>query len=381
MSSLIVKVCQVADVLPHPNADKLEIIRIKGWRCVVQKGQFQKEQKVVYFPPDTVLPGPLAERLNVTKYLQPLAKGIDGKRPDGGRIRVARLRGEKSYGLTITCEQDWEVDTNVAEYYGVTKWEPPLLAEDGDAERPHPAFVRYTDIENYRNFPDVIKEGEEVIFTEKLHGKNARVAIIKMPGTALGWIHMCGSHSIRRKQMCKREKLIKDPITKEVLEKKTIETPSQFWECLQGPVYDLLCGLSFVKGEGILDVIAFGEMIGQGIQDMYYGTKFEFRVFDIMVEGKYLDFDVKMEALQRWKVPHVPILYRGPFSKEKLEEFVDGPTTMCPPEMAGEFKGREGVVITPAKERFDANLGGDGRVILKAVSFAYQERKNPTEYH
>ena len=32
MSQLIVEVCEVNDVLPHPNADRLEILIIKGWR-------------------------------------------------------------------------------------------------------------------------------------------------------------------------------------------------------------------------------------------------------------------------------------------------------------------------------------------------------------
>lgn len=386
MSSLIVEVCEVSDVLPHQNADKLEIVQIKGWRCISQKGQFTKGQKVVYFPPDCVLPGTLSDRLNVTKYLQPLAKDINGVRPDGGRIRVARLRGEKSYGLTIACEQDWPVGTNVAEHYGVTKWEPPEPCEDGDAARPHPSFVHYTDIENFRNFPDVIREGEEVVFTEKLHGMNARVGIIKVINfeNTSGWIYMAGSHGVRRKEVCKREKSVKDPVTKEIIGKEMIEVRSKFWDCLTDKVKDLLSFLSEHKDRDwieIKDVIVFGEMIGQGIQDMYYGTKFDFRVFDIMIEGKYVDFDEKMDYLTSFNIPHVPVLYRGPFSKEKMEEFVDGPTTMCAKEMAGKFGGREGIVITPVKERFDANLGGDGRVILKAISFAYLERHSATEYH
>jgi RNA ligase (TIGR02306 family) len=205
-----------------------------------------------------------------------------------------------------------------------------------------------------------------------------------MPGTDLGWIYMCGSHSVRRKELCKREKVIKDSVTKEVLEKKTIETKSQFWDCLTDKVKDLLRFLSGYEDHDwadIKDVIVFGEMIGQGIQDLYYGTKFDFRVFDIMVDGKYVDFNEKMDYLTAFNVPHVPVLYTGPFSKQKLEEYVDGPTTMCSQEMAGKFGGREGIVITPVKERFDPNLKGDGRVILKAVSFAYLERHAGTEYH
>jgi len=52
-----------------------------------------------------------------------------------------------------------------------------------------------------------------------------------------------------------------------------------------------------------------------------------------------------------------------------------------PPVAVGSFQGREGIVITPVKERRDFDLGGDGRVILKAISFAYLERKGGTEDH
>ncbi len=196
---------------------------------------------------------------------------------------------------------------------------------------------------------------------------------------------MVGSHDVRRKEMFKREKTVKDYVTKEPVldengnpKKIIIEGRSKFWDCLTEPVKNLLDSLASF---GKKDVIVFGEMIGMGIQDMHYGTKFDFRAFDIMVECKYLDFEEKLSLLENFNVAHVPVLYRGPFSQKVLEEYVDGPTTMCKKEDAGPFSGREGIVITPIKERYDPNIKGDGRVILKAVSFAYHERKDGTEFH
>jgi RNA ligase (TIGR02306 family) len=200
MSSLIIQVCRVDAVEPHPNADQIELAVIKGWKTCIAKGEFQPGDPCVYFPPDTVLPAPLAERLNVTKYLQPLSKDETGERPLGGRVRVARLRGEKSYGLIIRCENPaWPVGHDVAAFYDVRKWEPPPPCADGDAERPHPAFFRYSDIENYRNFPDVIHPGEEIVFTEKLHGKNTRLGYIRCPDENSNdcFQFMVGSHDVR----------------------------------------------------------------------------------------------------------------------------------------------------------------------------------------
>ena len=60
---------------------------------------------------------------------------------------------------------------DVAEFYGIRKYVPPLRISSGDAETPHPLFISYTEIENMRNFPSVLAEGEEVIASEKIHGK------------------------------------------------------------------------------------------------------------------------------------------------------------------------------------------------------------------
>jgi hypothetical protein len=40
MSSLIVEVSRIERVLPHANADALELAHIKGWQCVVPKGRY-----------------------------------------------------------------------------------------------------------------------------------------------------------------------------------------------------------------------------------------------------------------------------------------------------------------------------------------------------
>jgi hypothetical protein len=49
--------------------------------------------------------------------------------------------------------------------------------------------------------------------------------------------------------------------------------------------------------------------------------------------------------------------------------------------MAGKFGGREGCVVTPVVERYDPDLGGGGRVILKSISADYLARKGGTDDH
>lgn len=113
---------------------------------------------------------------------------------------------------------------------------------------------------------------------------------------------------------------------------------------------------------------------------MKYGLKGRgYRMFDVSINNIYLDYDLKCELATKFCVEMAPLLFRGPFSHKMVEEYTSGPTTLCKPEEAGSFKGREGVVITPVKEVFCPILSG--RRILKSVSADYHARKGGTENH
>lgn len=352
MSSLIVEVCAVEEIAVHPNADRIERVRVKNWWCIAPKGHYKVGDKIVYLPPDSVISEDLATRWGIAKYCQP----VDG----GFRIRAARFRTVPSFG----CLQDlddptWEVGQDLSEHFGILKYEPPPKNYGGDVERAHPAFHIYTDIENIGNFPNVFQEGEEVAVEEKIHGTNCRVGII-LDGDE--WQFTAGSHTTRKKRF------------------DTEGRRSMYWQpLLNDNVINLLRALCDEKN----NVILFGEIFGHKIQDMQYGQPgIAFRAFDISVNGQYLDYAERSSLLQQYGVEACPSLYCGPFSLQKMNELVDGPTVVCDPAQIKEpFKGREGIVIRPTKERFDPLLGG--RVILKYVSVDYHDRKNKnrTEDH
>lgn len=169
MSSLIVEVVRIEEVKPHPNADRLNLARIKGWQVVIAKrgdgpSQFVQGEKVVYIPPDSVLPREMAERLGVLEYL--------AERTDiaGDRVLVVkrvRLRGEPSFGLVVAPDDPgWEIGRDVKDHYQIEKYLPSARPTEGDAEKEHHLFERYTDVENMRHFPTAFEEGEEVVVTE-----------------------------------------------------------------------------------------------------------------------------------------------------------------------------------------------------------------------
>jgi hypothetical protein len=383
MSSLIVEVCEVADVVDHPNADRMAVAKIRGWDVCVAKNSdgtpwCKKGQKVVFFPPDSVIPQAVSDKHGVTKYLSK------------GRVRVANLRGFKSYGyLADLDDPSWPVGKDVAEHYGVTKYDPPMRTTQGDAAKPHPLFHTYYDMENIRNFPDVFQEGEEVYVTEKIHGENCRLGLIRDTndkGEAV-WKWMAGTHAVRRKRFYQKR-------DRETFEFVGPALTSSCWQCFNPEIMRMLldvskCGYTleeFSKSEYAdrppapsgNSVVLFGERFG--MQDIKYGLtdgKFSFRAFDLTINGRYVDFEEKLSKFKAFGVLHVPFLWQGPYSFEKIVELTEGPSFL---HNGQPFK--EGVVVTAAVERsVVTSRKVMSRAQLKCISFAYLSRKDGTEGH
>jgi hypothetical protein len=121
-----------------------------------------------------------------------------------------------------------------------------------------------------------------------------------------------------------------------------------------------------------------GEIYGD-VQDLTYGAnkgQHLFRAFDVAF-GRYIkrsflsedDFDRMMKEIG---VDRCPVIYRGPFSKEKIDELTHNTNSvLCEHQM------REGIVIKPVKERVDYSIPVlKGRVMLKSVNLKYSARKN-----
>lgn len=342
MSTIRVEVVAIQDVRPHPNADRMELATVKGWQMAVPKGQYTDGDKVVYFEAGTVLPQDLTDRLNVTNYMN------NKTDIDGNRVLVVgrvKLRGEPSFGLVAPLEDAaWEVGQDLIDYYGAKKFFPPVKVSAGDADVDHHMFPAYTDVENMRNFPAVLVDGEEVEASEKLHGTNSRVGFVVDAGTPEPFKWMAGSRTLRRKQ----------PAPENM-------AANTYWRPLTLlPVQNLL---NYLAAEGRTQAVLYGEVFGKGIQSYDYGTNQpEYRAFDLMVDGKYVDRAVFYELCEKFGVATCPVMYRGPYSLAAIKAVSDGAS-----EVGGK-QNREGVVVRPVSERFHPQIG---RVILKYVGDTY----------
>ncbi len=340
MSTIKVEVCEILEIKPHNNADALELATVQGWQMCVKKGVHQLGDLVVYFEQGTVLTKEVAEQLNVGAYLS------EKTDINGDRVLVVhriKLRGEPSFGLVVHPEEGMKLGEDVADFYNATKYFPPVKAQAGDSANDDPYFPKYTNLENMRSYPNLLEIGELVVATEKIHGTNCRVGFVWHPDEEQPTV-MAGSRTLRRKEP-----------------ESIAMAANTYWfpHTLIG-VKNLLSDL---QSQGHKQAILYGEVYGQGIQAYTYGAKrISFRAFDLILDGKYVDYPIFKSLCDRHQVEQVPLVYEGAFSLDVIRGFSNGDS------LIGGSHGREGVVVKPRIERDDPKFG---RVILKYIGDRY----------
>ncbi len=162
----------VAAVLPHHNADSLEIVRVLGYECIVQKDKFAAGDKVILIQPDSVLPDESWAAIF---------------RARSNRVKATKLRGVWSFGIVLSLtdvlsDPDYikqlNVGDDISEYLGVTKYEPPA-PQDLSAAGFLPRGLSKTDEERWQNISD-LPYGEVCDITLKIDGSSLSVYARKL---------------------------------------------------------------------------------------------------------------------------------------------------------------------------------------------------------
>jgi len=358
MSTFTVTVTRLRAVEKHPNTDRMELAVVGDYRSCILMDQYRAGDLVAYIPEAAILPDPVLERLNMKD-----SSLLSGKARN--RVKAIRLRGQLSQGICYPAEPDWKEGQDVAEILGIIKYVPPIPAHLGGQVWPVGREHTWNfDIENVKRWPDVLIEGEPVVFSEKIHGTWACFGVI--PGE--------DAANEPRLLVSSKELFAKGLAFKDVPENDH-NIYIRVARHVQAKVRILKIFGHMIREMG-LAVYVLGEIYG--IQDLKYGANpgqdetLGFRVFAIYVgapsRGDFSD-DRNLErlcGLLEW--PRVPVLYRGPFSKALMLEHTNGRETVS----GQELHMREGLVVTTAEERTHPELG---RVILKSVSAAYLTRK------
>jgi hypothetical protein len=363
----------------HPNADKLSLATPEGtsWQCVVRTDEFVGVKLAAYIPIET--------------KVEP-CKEFDFLGPRKWRVKTIRLRGQVSQGLLIPARKGWKEGQDVTKELGVSRYEKP---EPGQFQQipktwqqkfkkwlrqklkfgwAEPAwFQDHTDIENIKNFPHVFEEGEEIVITEKIDGTNYRIGYDgakTTDATNIGSIQTNHKWYIRFLRWLLGDKfLVGSHFTRKDPKGTTV-----YSEVFR--LFDLKSRIEKVfKGH---QVVIFGEIFGwnipNGCKKLWYGTETPaMAIFDIKMDGKWLPWTQVAQCALELGVNVVPVLYQGPYSREKVQELTTGQTTLAP-----DLHVREGVVVRSANETPYNNLPGR-RKWLKSVSPDYLMLKDGDE--
>lgn len=350
--------CEVVPVElePHPNADRLSIVKVWGYQVVVRTDEWEGKDIGVYIPPDSVCPND--KRFG---FLYDDAMQSSKKAP--GRVRVRKFRKVISQGLLVPAPpgayvgQDFMKKWGIEHYVSAVEkqaemtlgwWDRFLdwllvkilkrkklrrrrrLQPDWDqpAGGPNLYSSKY-DVENFRRYNKAIEPGELVYVTEKIHGCNARYVWHD------GQMY-CGSRTQWKKK----------------------HAANTWWKALeQNPWIEDWC----ISHPGM---ILYGEVFGQ-VQDLKYDTKpgeLRFLVFDVLDSGQWLNWG----ALSLLVAPEhrVPVLQVGRFDPELAAQFAEEQSSIA-------SHCREGVVICTQEEK---EVRGLGRAQVKIVGNRYLER-------
>ena len=336
--------CVKVTIEEHPKADKLEVAKVDGreYNCVVMKDQFKTGDTAVYIPEHAIVPDDILEELGLTGRLAGSKKN---------RVKAIKLRGVMSQGILYPIDGKKMADTRPLEgcdyslILGVTKYEPPIPTSFSGAVRRLDFLLNYK-VENLQNYPETFKDGEEVTFTEKLHGTLIRISYLN------------GQFYISSKGMGAKGLVFME--TGKTVYHRALEKYQKAVEHVKD---------EFNNG----DFTIFGEVYGKGIQDLTYESELDMRVFDIHVSGEYISYEEMQSTLDGTNLKPVPLLYWGPYSKEKVDEHTNGNSRMPNTEHI-----REGLVIRAVPDRQNGQLG---RAILKSKSEAYLLRSGGTEFN
>ena len=306
MTRKLTRITKIDRIVPHKNADRLEVAIIGGWPAVVRKGEFFAGDTVLFCEVDSLLP--------VAPAFDFLPDG--SKHTEDGseyyRLRTVRLRGQLSQGIVLPVKvlldfypdnpydlseigmahwaklgQDFQrgdlsewIGVCMDDFIGAKKYEKPLSPNlQGVAKGAFPYFIPKTDEERIQNLDVSEVAGHLFHRSEKLDGSSCTVYIKD------GEVGVCS----RNLELAQNE-------------------DNAFWKATKR-VRDFLIGLKFA---GSTQNLAFqGEVCGPGIQGNRYELKehefFVFNVFDID-KGEYLLKAQMLNVCDTFGIQTVPIL-------------------------------------------------------------------------
>lgn len=342
MSRKLASIQRIWNVTPIEGADRIELVKVLGWQCVVNKGQFQKGELCVYFEIDSFLPvRPEFEFLRASSYKKTDIMG------EGFRLRTMKFRGQISQGLVLPLSSfpnipgDVVIGTDVTDLLGVKKWEIEERATTGGTVIGSlPSDVPHTDETRIQAMPELLNEfrARPYYITTKMDGSSHSISIDE------NGFHVTG-HNYEYKD----------------------DDSSAFYRYVKRRGFRSAME-QYMKEKGITVLTIQGEFCAPGIQQNRLRlTRPEWYVFTIRIDGHRVGLMKMCEVAKAIDAPTVPI-----------EEFGEDLTALYPTvedlltRADGQYPNggpKEGIVIRTIEPEFCPLISGP--LSMKVVSNRY----------
>lgn len=328
---------------PIEGADRIELVKVLGWQCIVPKGEFKVGDLCVYFEVDSFLP--ICDRFEFLRKSSYKKTDIMG---EGFRLKTVKMRGQISQGLVqpldilpfdvhgymekqadgklVPCVN---IGDDVTELLGVRKWEEEERVTDfGVTCGGFPSvYFEPTDEIRCQAVPAVLDEfrGREVYITTKMDGTSVSV-------------YRLGDHF----GVCGRN-----------------------YEYSEGKLVDFMKGLGLGPDTMPDGMMIQGEFCGAGIQKNRLKLKRpEWYVFTIQYKGERLGLKEMLVWCEKLGLEHVPVEEVTGFCYSSVAELLERARGKYPSGM-----DKEGIVIRPVVPVKSEALGG--WLSIKAINNDY----------
>lgn len=361
--------CEVVEleIVPHDNADALEIAKVGMFQSIVKKGIFKTGDLAVYIPEAAICPEEVIKRCYAWDDQKNRGR-LAGANYD--RVKAVKLRGVLSQGLIYEIKgENWSVGQDVQDELQITKYVPNIPGHFFGANQPKIAgaffgYVPVFDVENIKKLGSkaFIKD-EPVLVTEKIHGTCCIISSFTQE--AVERFGFNPENLYKGRVVVGTKNLTKRGIVFNPNDLSSIYTRIPYELGILDTIIELQDIWTNKEQEDNSCFVLMGEIFGNKIQDLSYNTEPTFRGFDmwhsnIWSPSQFNKFsnDTILYRAARHNIPWVPVLYKGNYDPSVL-------TLNAGQSILDQSQIREGIVIRSY----------DGNKLLKLVSEAYLLRK------
>lgn len=299
----LVSIRSISNIESIPNADRVELAHVDGWRCVVKKNDFTVGQKILFFETDCAFMNVNDERVSfLRKSCHKSWKLNNLLLGECLRIKTVKLAGQISQGLAMPVSlfekeinESIERGISLEEAIGIRHFDE--LSEEmsclmGNAPSQEtrgkfPSVVPKTDEERVQNLTDYFDKFKNEVFE----------ATIKMDGSSMSVGYSPSIYPDQPYFVCSRN--------------LSLKTDGEDNFNRTAKKYNLEQILKKHHDETGHEICIQGELVGPGINGNHDGMKeidyYVFRIYDITACRLFDSVERRMFC-KKYGIKHVPLL-------------------------------------------------------------------------